>query len=486
MNGGEIAMDHARLRMLDPAGLDEAAIGRALGRLAGGGADLADLFFEATSFRNWRLEDGRVTNGGFTMRQGVGARAAHGGNVSFAHSADMREAALTETVNAVRTLARHGDTHRHPQGIALNRRSPGHDLYPPADAVAVNDATAWIDVLERIDRLARAFDPRVVRIEGGVRARDGVILVANADGTFAADVRPETILSVTVLADQNGRRARGQAGIGRRLGLEGFDAASIEAMVGTAVHMALNNLEAVASPVGQMPVVLGPGYPGVLFHEAVGHGLEGDYHRKRLSAFDGKVGERIAAPGVTVIDDGGIEGRLGSLGIDDEGTPPDRTVLVEDGVLTGLMQDRLNAGLMNARSTGNGRRESFAHLPQPRMTNTFLANGTIDPAEIISSIDRGIYATEFGGGQVDIVSGRFNFTTVEAWLVEKGQLVAPVQGATLIGVGNEALRHISMVGNDLGYDTGIATCGKQGQTLSVSVGQPSLRIDQMMVGGQGG
>lgn len=486
MNGGDLAIESARARLLGPAGLDEAAIGRALGHLAGGGADLADLFFEATSLRTWRLEGGRVTQGGFIMRQGVGARAAHGGHVSFAHSADMREGALQDTVRAVRALARDGDPVAHPQGIALNRHVSRHELYPVIDAVAVEDATAWIALLERIDQIARAHDPRIVRIDANVRAQDSTVLVANADGLLAGDVRPMTILAVMIIAETDGRRARGQAGLGRRAGLDGFDAASVEAMVAAAVRMALQNLDAIPAPVGEMPVVLGPGYPGVLFHEAVGHGLEGDHHRKHLSAFDGKVGERIAAPGVTVIDDGGIAGRFGSLGIDDEGTAPDRTILVEDGVLTGLMQDRLNAGLMNARSTGNGRRQSYAHLPMPRMTNTFLANGRDDPADIIASIDRGIYATEFDGGQVDIVTGRFNFTTIEAWLVEKGKLIAPVRGATLIGVGHEALRHISMVGNDLAFDTGMATCGKQGQTLSVSVGQPTVRIDRMMVGGQAG
>lgn len=484
MNGGDLALERARARLLDPAGLDEAAISRALGHLAGGGADLADLFFETTSLRTWRLEGGRVTNGAFSMRQGVGARAAHGGHVSFAHSADMREGALQDTVRAVRALARDGDRAAHPQGIALNRHADRHNLYPVIDAVAVEDATAWIALLERIDQIAHAHDPRIVRIDANVRAQDTTVLVANADGLLAGDVRPMTILAVMVVAEADGRRARGQAGLGRRAGLSGFDAASVETMVAAAVRMALQNLDAIPAPVGEMPVVLGPGYPGVLFHEAVGHGLEGDHHRKHLSAFDGKVGERIAAPGVTVIDDGGIAGRLGSLGIDDEGAAPDRTILVEDGVLTGLMQDRLNAGLMNARSTGNGRRQSYAHLPMPRMTNTFLANGQADPADIIASIDRGIYATEFDGGQVDIVTGRFNFTTIEAWLVEKGKLIAPVRGATLVSVGHEALRHISMVGNDLAFDTGMATCGKQGQTLSVSVGQPTLRIDRMMVGGQ--
>ena len=486
MNGDDTAIDRARARLLGPSGLNEATIGRALDELAGGGADLADLYFEATSTRSWQLENGRVTQGGFVTGQGVGARAAHRGQVSFAHSADVRENALLDTVRAVRTLERRGDAGRHPQGIALSRRPSGHDLYPATDPVAVEDATAWIAILTRIDELARSLDPRVAQINANVRLTDSTILVAEADGLLAGDVRPMTILSMVVIAEQRGRRARGQAGLGRRGGLTVFGAADIDTMVATAVHMALNNLDAIAAPVGEMPVVLGPGYPGVLFHEAVGHGLEGDHHRKHLSAFDGKVGERIAAPGVTVIDDGGIAGRLGSLGIDDEGTAPDRTVLVEDGVLTGLMQDRLNAGLMNARSTGNGRRQSYAHLPMPRMTNTFLANGRANPADIIASIDRGIYATEFDGGQVDIVTGRFNFTTIEAWLVEKGRLVAPVRGATLIGVGHEALRHISMIGNDLALDTGMATCGKQGQSLHVSVGQPTLRIDRMMVGGQAG
>ena len=484
MNGGDVAMQIARSQLLDPADLGEVEIGRALGSLAVGGADLADLFFEKTSQRTWRLEAGKVTSGGFTMRQGVGVRAAHGGHVSFAHSADIREQALGETVRAVRTLARHGDAARIPQGIALDRGTVAHELYPAADAVAVEDAAAWIDLLERVDERARSHDPRIVRVDANVRSQETIVVIANADGQLSSDVRPMVQLTLVVIAEANGRRARGQAGLGQRSGLDDFDRQSLEEIVAKAARMALHNLDAVPAPAGEMPVVLGPGYPGVLFHEAVGHGLEGDHHRKRLSAFDGKIGERIAAPGVTVIDDGGLTGRLGSLGVDDEGTAADRTVLVEDGILTGLMQDRLNAGLMNARSTGNCRRQSYAHLPMPRMTNTFLAPGQSDPAEVIASIDRGIYATEFDGGQVDIVTGRFNFTTIEAWLVENGKLVAPVSGATLIGVGQKALQHVSMVGHDLAFDTGVATCGKQGQTINVSVGQPTLRIDRLMVGGQ--
>jgi len=484
MNGGHVALARARDQLFAPNGLDEAAIGRALAQLGGSGADLGDLYFEATSMRSWQLESGRVTQGSFVTRQGVGVRAVHGGQVSFAHSADVRAPALLETVRAVRDLARRGAVHGQSHAIGLDRRVAAHALYDPIDPAAAEDATAWIAILKRIDEQARGKDPRIVRVDANVRATSSTVLVADIDGLLAADVRPMTILSMVVIAERDGRRTRGQAGLGLRTGLEGVDAASIDAMVATATRMALNNLDAIAAPAGEMPVVLGPGYPGVLFHEAVGHGLEGDHHRKHLSAFDGKLGERIAAPGVTVIDDGGIAGRLGSLGIDDEGTLPERTVLVDDGVLTGLMQDRLNAGLMNARSTGNGRRQSYAHLPMPRMTNTFLANGSADPADILASIDRGIYATEFDGGQVDIVTGRFNFTTIEAWLVEKGRLVAPVRGATLIGVGHEALRHVSMIGNDLALDSGMATCGKQGQSLHVSVGQPTLRIDRMMVGGQ--
>lgn len=318
-----------------------------------------------------------------------------------------------------------------------------------------------------------------------VRAIDKVMLVVDQDAQMAADVRPVLRLSVQVIAEAGGRRAQGMDGIGGRYGLDRFDDAAIGDMVAKAVHQATINLDARPAPSGVMSVVLGPGYPGVLFHEAVGHGLEGDHHRKQISAFTGMLGQRIASKGVTVIDDGGIADRLGSLALDDEGTPAERTVLIDDGVLVGMMQDRLNAGLMNWKRTGNGRRQSYAHLPLPRMTNTFLAGGQEDPADIIKSVKRGIYAPGFGGGRVDIVSGRFNFSTTEAWLIEDGKLTAPIDGATLVGIGHEALKHISHIGNDMALDCGQASCGKQGQTLSVSVGQPTLRIDEMMVGGRG-
>ena len=426
-----------------------------------------------------------MTAGGFGIDQGVGARAAHGGQVAFAYSADLRAPALAELARTVHALQRHGADHA-PVAIPLTSHAASHGLYPAIDPVADVEAARWIAVLERVDRLARAADPRIVRVEANLLAIDHVMLVADLDGRIAADVRPTVRIGITVFAEAGGRRARGHAGLGGRHELDGLGTAAIERSVTRAVRIACTNLDARPAPVGTMPVVLAPGYPGVLFHEAVGHGLEGDHHRKRLSAFTNRIGARIAALGVTVIDDGGIAGRIGSLGVDDEGTPADRTVLVEDGILTGLMQDRLNAGLMNARSTGNGLRQSYAHLPMPRMTNTFLAAGRDDPADIVASVRQGIFAVEFGGGQVDITTGRFNFTTTEAWLIEDGRLTAPIDGATLIGVGHEALNQISMIGHDLVLDDGEASCGKQGQSLDVGVGQPTIRIDSMMVGGRAG
>lgn len=484
MNGGEVALDAARHRLFAASGLDDALVDRALRTLTGG-ADLADLFFEARRERNWRLEDGKVASGGFFSRNGVGARASRDGCVAFAYSADLRPAALLETVAAVRSLRMAGEEARLPGGVAISPAGPAHDLYAARSVADEADAAPWLALLRDVDVRARAADPRIVRVDAGLRATDTVVLVADMDRGLAADVRPAIHLWVEVVAESAGRRTRGRAGLGGRHGLAELTPAAVGQAISRAVRTATVNLEAVPAPVGTMPVVLAPGYPGVLFHEAVGHGLEGDHHRKNLSAFTGRIGERIAAPGVTVIDDGSMPGRLGSLGIDDEGTPGQHTVLVEDGVLVGLMQDRLNAGRMNARPTGNGRRQSYAHLPMPRMTNTFLASGTDDPADILASVQDGIYAAEFGGGQVDIVSGRFNFTSTQAWRIEGGRLSHPISGVTLIGVGHEALRGISMIGGDLALDSGEATCGKLGQQVDVGVGQPTIRIDGMMVGGQG-
>lgn len=485
MNGGTQALDLARARMWDRSDLDDATVVRAIDILASNGADLADLYFESVRSRQWNLENGKVSNGSFTIDQGVGARTSREGRVAFAHSADFRPEALMDVAAAAHSLRRDGVDSAAAGGLRLASRSPAHDLYSMLDPVAQAQADICIALLHKIDAVARAADPRIVDVRATIGAADKVMLVVDQDAQMAADVRPVLRLHVQVIAQSGTRRAQGMDGIGGRYGIERFDDAAIDAMVANAVRQATVNLDARPAPSGVMSVVLGPGYPGVLFHEAIGHGLEGDHHRLKLSAFTGMLGKQVASKGVTVIDDGGIAERLGSVALDDEGTPADRTVLIEDGILVGMMQDRLNAGMMNWKRTGNGRRQSYAHLPMPRMTNTFLAAGEEDPADIIASVDRGIYAPGFGGGQVDIVSGRFNFSTTEAWLIEGGKLTAPVEGATLIGVGHEALKHISRVGNDLALDNGQASCGKQGQTLSVSVGQPTLRIDEMMVGGRG-
>ncbi|ENZ81711.1 MULTISPECIES: metallopeptidase TldD-related protein [Caulobacter] len=469
-----------RERILTPAGLDLPDLSRALGASATAGSRLADLFFESKRSRTFRLEDGRVVGGSFQIDQGVGARLARGAQVAFAHSAALNPPALATLAEAVRAL----DGGEGGQ-VSVSPAAPtgGHQLYPAIDLDAAGDAAAWIAILDTVDRRARAADPRIVRVNAFLRIVDQAILVADLDGRVAADMRPTAQLFVDVVAESGGRRARGQAGLGGRHGAADLSEDRLAAMIAKAVGMAIINLDARPAPTGTMPIVLGPGYPGVLFHEAVGHGLEGDHHRKKLSAFDGKLGQRIAASGVTVVDDGAVPGSIGSLGVDDEGAPGQRTTLIEDGVLTGLLQDRLNAGLMNMRPTGNGRRQSYAHLPMPRMTNTFLVGGRDDPVDIVASVKDGLYATAFGGGQVDIVTGRFNFSTTQAWMIENGRLTAPVDGATLIGVGHEALKHISMVGDDPRLDEGVASCSKQGQHLDVAVGQPTIRIDQMMVGG---
>ena len=485
MNGGTEAMQLVRERLWDRSDLDDATVVRAMDILAGNGADLADLYFETVRSRQWHLEQGQVSTGSFTIEQGVGARTSREGRVAFAHSADFRPEALLNVVRAAQSLRRDNVDSAQAGGLQLSGRTEGHALYPMLDPVEQAQADVCIRLLETVNVLARAADPRIVDVRAQIGATDKMLLVVDQDGRMAADVRPVLRLSIQVIAESGGRRAQGMNGIGGRYGIDRFDDAALRDLVGVAVRQATINLDARAAPAGLMPVVLGPGYPGVLFHEAIGHGLEGDHHRKQLSAFTGMIGQQIAAKGVTVIDDGGIAERLGSVALDDEGTPADRTVLIDDGVLVGMMQDRLNAGLMNWKRTGNGRRQSYAHLPMPRMTNTFLAGGEEDPADIIASVDRGIYAPGFGGGQVDIVSGRFNFSTTEAWLIEGGKLTAPIDGATLIGVGHEALKHISRIGNDMALDAGQASCGKQGQTLSVSVGQPTIRIDQMMVGGRG-
>jgi TldD protein len=386
------------------------------------------------------------------------------------------DAALT-----VRSISAAGQTRR--AKVPTRKVAPGRSLYAGLDPIATLDSTAKVALLGKVEQLARARDPRIVQVMAGLASEYDVVMVARADGTLAADVRPLVRLSVTVIAEQNGRREMGSGGGGGRFGLDRFDEALIEQYVQDAVKAALTNLDARPAPAGELTVVLGPGWPGILLHEAIGHGLEGDFNRKGSSAFAGRIGQRVAAKGVTVLDDGTIADRRGSLNVDDEGHASQRNVLIEDGILKGYIQDAMNARLMGVKPTGNGRRESYAHIPMPRMTNTYMLGGDKAPEEIVASIKKGLYATNFGGGQVDITSGKFVFSASEAYWVENGKIQYPVKGATLVGSGPESLKKVRMIGNDMRLDSGVGTCGKEGQSVPVGVGQPTLRIDGLTVGG---
>jgi TldD protein len=474
-------MRFAREGILAPAGLDEQRIEQALGLVLGSAVDAADLYFQLSHEESWALEDGIVKDGHASIEQGVGVRAMAGEKTGFAYSDEIMMPALEEAARAARAIAA---SHGTGAVQAWQPSSPGQQLYLPVDpriSLRDEDKIAW---LERVDRETRRMDPRVSQVMVSVHAVHELILVARSDGVLAGDVRPLVRMNVTVLVEQNGRRERGFAGCGGRYALDELVAQDRPlALAREAVRQALVNLEAVPAPAGTMTVVLAPGWPGVLLHEAIGHGLEGDFNRKGTSAFTGRIGERVAAPGCTVVDDGTLARRRGSLNIDDEGTPTQCTTLIEDGVLRGYMQDRLNARLSGTRSTGNGRRESFAHVTMPRMTNTYMRPGPYEPAEVLASVDRGIYAVNFGGGQVDITSGKFVFSASEAYLIEKGRVGAPIKGATLIGNGPDVLTRVAMVGNDLKLDDGIGVCGKEGQSVPVGVGQPTLRVDGLTVGG---
>jgi TldD protein len=472
----------AQTLMLEPFGLGEAAIGRALATIGEHRIDDADLYFQTTHHEGWSLEEGIVKSGSFSIDQGVGVRAVAGEKTAFAYSDDLSEDSLLDAARTVRTIAAAGQNRR--VKIARPTRVAGSRvLYAPTDPIATLDSTQKVALLEKVEKLARAKDPRVVQVMAGLAAEYDVVMVARVDGTRAADVRPLVRLSVTVIAEQDGRREVGSGGGGGRFGLGYFQDEVIESYVQQAVNAALTNLESRPVPAGEMTVVLGPGWPGVLLHEAVGHGLEGDFNRKGSSTFAGRIGQRVAAKGVTVLDDGTLPDRRGSLNIDDEGQASQRNVLIEDGILKGYIQDKLNARLMGVKPTGNGRRESYAHLPMPRMTNTYMLAGNRPKEEIIASIKRGLYATNFGGGQVDITSGKFVFSASEAFWVENGKILYPVKGATIIGNGPEAMTRVSMIGNDLQLDTGVGVCGKEGQSVPVGVGQPTLRIERLTVGG---
>ncbi|HET6632711.1 MAG TPA: metalloprotease TldD [Rhodanobacteraceae bacterium] len=465
--------------LLAPAGITSGDLESVFTRLAGPGIDLADLYFQHARSESWLLEDGIVKEGHHNIEQGVGVRAIAGEKTGFAYCDDIVLPQLLEASAAARAIARGG----HGAGQRLALRS-ARALYPPLDPVDSLDNDAKVTVLREVDAIARAADPRVRQVVVSLAGTLDTILVAGSDGGLAADVRPLVRLNVQVIAEQGGRRESGHAGGGGRYAYgELLANGRARAWAEEAVRVALVNLEAVDAPAGTMPVVLGPGWPGVLLHEAIGHGLEGDFNRKGTSAFAGRMGKRVAAPGVTVVDDGSLEGRRGSLSLDDEGTPGQCTTLIDDGILCGFMQDKMNARLMGMQPTGNGRRESFAHLPMPRMTNTYMRAGSESPDEIIRSVKRGLYAVNFGGGQVDITNGKFVFSASEAYLIEDGKVTRPVKGATLIGSGPDVLTRVSMIGNDLKLDEGVGVCGKEGQSVPVGVGQPTLRVDAMTVGG---
>ena len=471
----------ARDILLTPFGLDEDKLLKALGTMFTHKVDYADLYFQSTKSEGWSLEEGIVKTGSFSIDQGVGVRAVSGDKTAFAYSDDISERALLEAAAATRTIARAGTGkikiagQMQPQG--------GRSLYLPNDPLASPDATAKVQLLERVEKMARAKDPRVVQVMAGLAGEYDVVLVLRSDGVLAADIRPLVRVSLTVIAEQNGRRETGSAGGGGRFSYDYFSDAVLEQYATDAVNSALVNLEARPAPAGPMTIVLGPGWPGILLHEAIGHGLEGDFNRKGSSAFSGRVGERVAAKGVTVVDDGTLAGRRGSLNIDDEGNPTQCTTLIEDGILKGYIQDTMNARLMKMPVTGNARRESFAHLPMPRMTNTYMLGGDKDPGEILASVKNGLYAVNFGGGQVDITNGKFVFSASEAYMIENGKLSYPVKGATLIGNGPDVLNRVSMIGNDMRLDSGVGICGKEGQSVPVGVGQPTLRLDGITVGG---
>lgn len=474
------ALATAKSVLLDPWGLNEGDMARALGEIFTRRVDYADLYFQYTRSESWSLEEGIVKTGSFSIEQGVGVRALSGEKTAFAYSDTLSSEALLSSAHVVRTIARQGAGR---QKVISGHPPRGHDLYPAIDPVNTLSAPEKVALLERIEKMARAADPHVVQVMAGLGAEYDVILVAGSDGRLAADVRPLVRLSLTVIAERNGRREMGHGGGGGRSGLAYFTDDVLASYVQRAVHEALVNLEARPAPAGEMTVVLGSGWPGILLHEAVGHGLEGDFNRKGSSVFSGRIGERVASKGVTVIDDGTIADRRGSLNIDDEGNASQRNVLIEDGILKGYMQDSMNARLMKMPVTGNGRRESFAHLPMPRMTNTYMLAGEVPPQEIIASVKKGLYAVNFGGGQVDITNGKFVFSTSEAYMIEDGKVTYPVKGATLIGNGPDAMNRVSLIGNDLQLDSGVGTCGKEGQSVPVGVGMPTVRMDGLTVGG---
>ena len=473
-------LDIARHTLIDNSGIEIRDLQTTLDQLMVHDIDQADLYFEASKAESWVLEDGIVREGSHSIDQGIGVRAISGDKTGFAYSDEILLPALTSAASTARSIAKSGGK----GSLNVWQQQVSPRLYQSDDPLVSIKGEDKVELLKKIDQLARQKDPRVKQVLVGLTGVQNTILVAGNDGTLAADVRPLVRLNVNVIVEQNGRRERGGSGGGGRFGYDYFLKDDLyKTYIDEAIAQALINLEAIPAPAGNMSVVLGPGWPGILLHEAIGHGLEGDFNRKKTSAFSDRLGERVATPQVTVVDDGTIANRRGSLNIDDEGTPTQCTTLIERGILRGYLQDKHNARLMGMQSTGNGRRESYAHLPMPRMTNTYMLGGDHTPEEIIGSVDKGLYALQFGGGQVDITNGKFVFSASQAYLIENGKITHPVKGATIIGNGPDVLTRVSMVGNDMQLDSGIGTCGKDGQSVPVGVGQPTIRIDGITVGG---
>ncbi len=472
-------LDMATAALLAPSGLDTQAIQSVLSSIMSHQVDYADLYFQYSRSESWGLEEGQVKSGAFAIDQGVGVRAVSGEKTAFAYSDEINLPALQEAATASKAIAAIGGNQTASKIITPEAQS----LYLPNDPIASLSADAKVKLLERLEQFSKQQDPRITQVMASISGEYEVVMVARSDGVMAADVRPLVRVSIQVIAEQNGRREQGSSGGGGRFDYSYFTDSILQCYAEEAAHQAIVNLDARPAPAGNMTVVLGSGWPGILLHEAIGHGLEGDFNRKGSSAFSGMIGEKVAAKGITIVDDGTIADRRGSLNMDDEGNPTKNTVLIEDGILRSYIQDTLNARLMNMPLTGNGRRESYAHIPMPRMTNTYMLNGDKEPEEIIRSVKKGLYAANFGGGQVDITSGKFVFSASEAYMIENGKVTYPVKGATLIGNGPDVLTRVSMVGNDMALDSGVGTCGKEGQSVPVGVGQPTLKIDGLTVGG---
>lgn len=477
-------MNLVEQELLHSSQLGQEELSKTLTHICARDVDYADLYFQSSSHESWMLEDGIVKEGSYNIERGVGVRAISGEKTGFAYSDDINSNALFKAASAARGIVQANKS----QTVKVFAPQPKVSLYSEIDPLSTLTQEQKINLLHEVEAIARAQDSRVQQVIVSLSGVYEKVLIAASDGTYATDIRPLVRLNCSVLVEENGIRERGNSGGGARTGYSYFfevegSKPRYQAYAEEAVRQALVNLVAIDAPAGMLPVVLGAGWPGVLLHEAVGHGLEGDFNRKGSSAFSGKVGQKVASEHCTIVDDGTIADRRGSVAIDDEGTPGQYNVLIENGILKGYMQDKHNAQLMGVKPTGNGRRESYAHLPLPRMTNTYMLAGEHSADDIIKSVKKGIYAPNFAGGQVDITSGKFVFTTAEAYLIENGEITSPVKGATLIGSGPEAMQQVSMVGNDLALDSGVGVCGKDGQSIPVGVGQPTLKVDEMTIGG---